>query len=159
MDKLDVNEVPSLALIHSDKVEMVVNPSPEKLTETIDHQNQYYTKWFDQEKMKMFTEIESLLHSQTLFVFIKGTPSAPQCKFTRRLLALLEPYKFGFVDILHNEQIRQWIKWYSKWPTFPQVFLQGKLVGGVDIVEELIQNGEFKVPQEAMKPDHQQQFE
>lgn len=62
-------------------------------------------------------------------------------------------YKYKTFDILADERIRQWLKFYSNWPTFPQVFLNGEFVGGVDIVTELIENGEFDdmVPKAAKK--------
>lgn len=62
-------------------------------------------------------------------------------------------YRFRTFDILKDERIRQWLKFYSSWPTFPQIFLDGKFVGGVDIVTELIEGDEFDemVPQAAKK--------
>jgi glutaredoxin-related protein len=59
------------------------------------------------------------------FLFIKGSPEAPKCKFTRKLLEMLGPkgYRFRHFDILKDERIRQWLKFYSNWPTFPQIFL------------------------------------
>jgi monothiol glutaredoxin len=72
------------------------------------------------------------------------------------LLELLHPngYRFRTFDILKDERIRQWLKFYSNWPTFPQIFLGAKFVGGVDIVSELIEAGEFDamVPANAKKP-------
>jgi Grx4 family monothiol glutaredoxin len=89
------------------------------------------------------------------FLFIKGSPEAPKCKFTRKLLEMLGPkgYRFRHFDILKDERIRQWLKFYSNWPTFPQIFLEGKFVGGVDIVTELIEGSEFDdmVPESAKK--------
>ena len=87
-----------------------------------------------------------LLQSAPVFMFIKGTFSEPKCKFTRKLVETLKPFNYRGIktlNILENERIRQWLKFYSNWPTFPQVFVQGKLVGGVDIVCELIGDGEF----------------
>jgi Grx4 family monothiol glutaredoxin len=96
------------------------------------------------------------------FIFIKGTPEQPKCKFTRKLLELFAPhgYRFKSFDILKDERIRQWLKFYSKWPTFPQIFLGGEFIGGVDIVTELIESGEFDamVPQPAKKPAPADEF-
>jgi monothiol glutaredoxin len=63
-------------------------------------------------------------------------------------------YLFRTFDILKDERIRQWLKFYSNWPTLPQIFLGAKFVGGVDIVSELIEAGEFDamVPANAKKP-------
>ena len=106
--------------------------------------------------MKAFREIEDMVTSQPqFFMFIKGSPEQPKCKFTRKLLETLGPfgYRFRTYDILKDERIRQWLKFYSQWPTFPQVFLGGKFVGGVDITLDLVEAGEFDsmVPQAAKK--------
>jgi Grx4 family monothiol glutaredoxin len=148
VEKLDINQVPTLVLYHPHKASPDVheNPSPEKLTQVMDQQQAFYAKWFEEEKKKAFQEIESLVNQQPQFlIFIKGSPEQPKCKFTRRLLELFAPsgYRFRHFDILKDERIRQWLKFYSKWPTFPQVFLGGEFIGGVDIVAELIEAGEF----------------
>jgi len=148
VEKLDINQVPTLALFHPHKVaaELIENPSPEKLSQTVETHNEFYQKWFEEEKKKAFREIEDLVTAQPQFLmFIKGSPDQPKCKFTRKLLEMIAPkgYRFRHFDILKDERIRQWLKFYSNWPTFPQVFLEGKLVGGVDIVTDLIESGEF----------------
>ena len=78
-------------------------------------------------------------------MFIKGTKEEPFCKFTKRLLALLQPYGYDFecFNIFTDENVRQWLKVYSKWPTFPQVYINQKFVGGIDVVQELVDEGEF----------------
>lgn len=109
-------------------------------------QQEFYTKWFEDEKKKAFIEIDAMVKQPPgFFMFIKGTPEQPKCKFTRKLLELVTPkgYRFRTFDILKDERIRQWLKFYSNWPTFPQIFLDGKFVGGVDIVTELFEAGEF----------------
>jgi len=82
-----------------------------------------------------------------MFLFIKGSYDQPKCKFTRKLCEHMWPLNYRNIktlNILENERIRQWLKFYSKWPTFPQIFLEGKFAGGVDVVCELIQEGEFQ---------------
>jgi monothiol glutaredoxin len=79
-------------------------------------------------------------------MFIKGTLDAPKCKFTRRLVESLAPFRYRNIktfNILEDERIRQWLKFYSNWPTFPQVYCDGQFVGGIDVVTELIEGGEF----------------
>jgi Grx4 family monothiol glutaredoxin len=79
-------------------------------------------------------------------MFIKGTLDTPKCKFTRRLVENLKPFEYRNLktfNILEDERIRQWLKSYSNWPTFPQVFVNGEFVGGIDIICELIENDEF----------------
>ncbi len=108
---------------------------------------------FSTEKQQAFRDIENLVKSASIFLFIKGTIEEPKCKFTRKLIAEMKPEGLRNVrtlNILENERIRQWLKFYSEWPTFPQIFIAGKFVGGVDILCELIAEGEFDamVPQE-----------
>lgn len=93
------------------------------------------------------TRIVTLLGSNFVFAFIKGTPQQPKCKFTKKLLEMFEKdgvVDFGTFDVLGDDAMRQGLKDYSGWPTFPQVFAGGKLVGGVDICEELSKDGELK---------------
>lgn len=148
MDKLDINAVPTLAVFHPHKQnpELIENPTPDRLSQICEQQNEFYEKWFKEEQLKAFREIEDLVTSQPQFLmFIKGSPEQPKCKFTRKLLETLGPYGYRFrtFDILKDERVRQWLKFYSKWPTFPQVFLEGKFVGGVDITLDLVEAGEF----------------
>jgi len=75
-------------------------------------------------------------------LFMKGTPSAPQCGFSRQLVALLreKTVKYGFFNILADDEVRQGLKEFADWPTFPQLWADGELVGGLDIVKEEISN-------------------
>lgn len=125
--------------------EIIENPSPEILTSKVEAQNEFYQNLFSEEKAKAFAEIEGMVKANPFFAFIKGSASEPKCKFTRKLVEQFNSkgYRFKTFDILSDERIRQWLKFYSKWPTFPQIFMDGKFVGGVDIVCELIENGEF----------------
>ena len=80
-------------------------------------------------------------------LFIKGTPDAPQCGFTSRLIDLMAKYKditYGFFNIIQDPDVREGLKAYSKWPTYPQVYVKGELVGGIDILKELDEEGELE---------------
>ncbi|KAJ2972346.1 hypothetical protein NQ176_g7212 [Zarea fungicola] len=79
-------------------------------------------------------------------LFMKGTPSAPECGFSRQLVGILREnaVKYGFFNILADDEVRQGLKEYAEWPTYPQLWMDGELVGGLDIVkEEMESNGEF----------------
>jgi Grx4 family monothiol glutaredoxin len=80
-------------------------------------------------------------------VFIKGSPSAPKCGFSRQLVTILNDLKvaFGSFDILEDDEVRQGLKEFSDWPTYPQVYVEGELLGGLDIVKEMVAAGEFPV--------------
>ncbi|VDM28496.1 unnamed protein product [Toxocara canis] len=78
-------------------------------------------------------------------IFIKGTPEEPKCGFTRRALELLRSVNadFSSFDILSDEQVRQGLKEYSNWPTYPQIYLDGELIGGLDVFSEEMTDKKF----------------
>ena len=79
-------------------------------------------------------------------MFIKGTLDAPKCKFTRRLVNCVNERGYRNIktfDILGDERLRQWLKFYTQWPTFPQVYINGEFQGGLDVVTELMESGDF----------------
>ncbi|ODQ52845.1 monothiol glutaredoxin-5 [Saitoella complicata NRRL Y-17804] len=91
------------------------------------------------------TRLGNLVKAAPVMLFMKGTPAAPQCGFSRTLVGLLRErgVRYGFFNILADDEVRQGLKEYSDWPTFPQVYVKGELVGGLDIVREMIDNGEW----------------
>jgi Grx4 family monothiol glutaredoxin len=88
------------------------------------------------QKEELDKRISELVKAAPVMLFMKGTPSAPQCGFSRQLVGLLreQGVRYGFFNILADEEVRQGLKVYSEWPTFPQLYLKGELVGGLDIV-------------------------
>eukprot|EP01118_Nematostelium_gracile_P020053 TRINITY_DN95_c0_g1_i1.p1 TRINITY_DN95_c0_g1~~TRINITY_DN95_c0_g1_i1.p1 ORF type:complete len:190 (+),score=78.96 TRINITY_DN95_c0_g1_i1:281-850(+) len=90
-------------------------------------------------------------------LFMKGTPSNPQCGFSNKIVELLKSQDilFDSFNILSDEEVRQGLKEYSNWPTFPQLYIDGKLIGGLDIIKEMVEEGELKgmVPEKALKKD------
>ena len=92
-------------------------------------------------------KIEELLSKNRVLVFMKGGPDEPACRFSAQVVDILDRsgVDYGYYDILEDEEIRQAIKEYSNWPTLPQVFVEGKFIGGADILAELEENGELKV--------------
>ena len=91
-------------------------------------------------------KIEKEIKSHKVVLFVKGTPQAPQCGFSAATMELFKKLDAPFhsVDILANPEIRAALPEYSKWPTFPQVFIGGRLIGGCDIVHEMHENGELE---------------
>ncbi|KAG5360322.1 Monothiol glutaredoxin-4 [Yarrowia sp. B02] len=85
--------------------------------------------------------LAKLVKAAPVMLFMKGTPAAPQCGFSRQLVAILREHhvRFGFFDILKDDAVRQGLKKFSDWPTFPQLYIGGELQGGLDIVKESIQ--------------------
>ncbi|KAL0542822.1 hypothetical protein IC582_017901 [Cucumis melo] len=90
--------------------------------------------------------LKKLTTSSPVMLFMKGTPDAPRCGFSSKVVNALkeEGIDFGSFDILTDEEVRQGLKVYSNWPTFPQLYYKGDLIGGCDIVLELKNNGELK---------------
>ena len=86
-----------------------------------------------------------MIHRSDIMIFMKGLPSAPQCGFSRQLIEILDEsgLPYDAFDILQDEQVRQGLKTYSNWPTYPQLYVKGELVGGLDIVKELQESGEL----------------
>jgi monothiol glutaredoxin len=89
--------------------------------------------------------IESAISENAVILFMKGTPEAPACGFSARTVAVLQSLDrpFAAVDILPDPAIRQELSSLSGWPTIPQLFVDGELVGGCDIVMEMYQSGEL----------------
>ena len=90
-------------------------------------------------------QIATAIADNPTILFMKGTPDMPRCGFSARVLEQLghEDVAFAAVDVLVDPRIRQVLSGYSNWPTIPQLFVDGQLVGGCDIVEELAESGEL----------------
>jgi len=91
-------------------------------------------------------KIQALLDSHPVVLFMKGTPQFPQCGFSMRTAQALQACGASYhsVDILAQPEFRQHLPAFSQWPTFPQLFIAGELVGGCDIVLDLYQRGELQ---------------
>lgn len=87
-------------------------------------------------KEELFARLTELVSAAPVMLFMKGTPSGPQCGFSRQIVAILREngVKYGFFNILADEDVRQGLKEFADWPTFPQLWVKGELVGGLDIV-------------------------
>lgn len=96
--------------------------------------------------MDMNDRIKALLEQHRIVLFMKGTPQFPQCGFSMRTAQALMAcgVEFHSVDVLAQPEFRQHLPAFSSWPTFPQVFIEGELVGGCDIVLDLYQSGELQ---------------
>jgi Grx4 family monothiol glutaredoxin len=94
----------------------------------------------------MEERIKALLASAPLLLFMKGAKDAPYCGFSSRVVDALKAtgHDFATIDIFSDEAVRQGLKEYSNWPTYPQLYLKGELVGGCDIVTEMAASGELK---------------
>lgn len=91
-------------------------------------------------------QIKSAIEQNEVILFMKGNPDAPACGFSARTAGVLESLQvpFASVDILPDPRIRQELSALSNWPTIPQLFVRGELVGGCDIVTEMAESGELQ---------------
>lgn len=96
--------------------------------------------------MDVKSRIEEQLKSHNILLYMKGTPDFPQCGFSGQAVAALNAVgkPFAYFNIFEDDEIRQGLKEYSNWPTFPQLYVNGELVGGSDIVVEMFHSGELK---------------
>lgn len=96
--------------------------------------------------MDVNARIDEQLKSNDILLYMKGTPDFPQCGFSGQTVAALnaigKPY--AFVNIFEDQEVREGLKTYSNWPTFPQLYVKGELIGGCDIVIEMYHSGELK---------------
>jgi len=99
--------------------------------------------------------IEEQLNSHDVLLYMKGTPDFPQCGFSGQTVAALKAIgkPFAFVNIFDDPEIREGLKTYSNWPTFPQLYVKGVLVGGCDIVVEMYHSGELHELLGAERPE------
>jgi len=96
--------------------------------------------------MSIMDTIKEQLESNDIILYMKGSPQQPQCGFSAKtsqaLMACEE--RFAYINILDNPEIRENLKTYSNWPTFPQLYIKGELIGGCDIISELYESGELR---------------
>ena len=90
--------------------------------------------------------IEQQLNEFPVLLYMKGTPDFPQCGFSAQTVAALRAVgaEFASINIFEDPEVREGLKAYSNWPTFPQLYIGGELIGGCDIALELYESGELK---------------
>ncbi|RHY23797.1 hypothetical protein DYB32_010650 [Aphanomyces invadans] len=99
----------------------------------------------DEVEKALFASLTELIQSAPVLLFMKGTPNEPKCGFSRKTVELLRGHhiKFATFDILSDESVRQGLKKMSNWPTYPQLYVHGALVGGLDILTEMAEEGDL----------------
>lgn len=96
----------------------------------------------DEETEEQLNErLKKLTQAAPVMLFMKGTPSEPKCGFSRQMVGILREHqvRFGFFDILKDDAVRQGLKSFSDWPTFPQLYVNGEFQGGLDIIKESLE--------------------
>lgn len=96
--------------------------------------------------MEIVDVIKEQIESNPIILYMKGSPNAPQCGFSARTVEAVMACgeRFAYVDILSHPEIRSSLPAYANWPTFPQLWVNGELIGGCDIVTEMQESGELQ---------------
>lgn len=96
--------------------------------------------------MDIMDQIKEQVEQNTVLLYMKGSPNQPQCGFSARVVQALMAcgQRFAYVDVLSNPDVRANLPAYANWPTFPQLWVKGELIGGCDIVTEMHDNGELE---------------
>ena len=90
--------------------------------------------------------LKQLINRHRIMLFMKGIPSSPKCGFSRQIVDILDSFNVSYdaFNILEDDEVRQGLKVYSDWPTYPQLYVEGDLVGGLDIIEEMVESGDLE---------------
>jgi monothiol glutaredoxin len=98
-----------------------------------------------EKQMDVNQRISKQLETYPVLLYMKGTPDFPQCGFSARVVAALRALdaQFAYVNIFEDPEIREGLKTFSNWPTFPQLYVKGELLGGCDIAVEMYESGEL----------------
>ena len=107
---------------------------------------------------EIIATIEQQIGENPIILYMKGSPQAPQCGFSAKTIECLVGcgQRFAYVDILSNPDIRSTLPGHANWPTFPQLWVDGELVGGCDIVTEMFEAGELQTLLEETTAKHQE---
>jgi len=143
----NVESVPTFVILNKGSVmDTLIGANPPELTKRVAALSQSLpssetTAQDPQEALN--ARLKALVNYAKVMVFIKGTVDEPRCGFSNKILTILKETKvpFSTFDILSDNAVREGLKAYSSWPTYPQLYVNGKLVGGLDIVKELQADG------------------
>jgi len=162
-EQFNVTAVPSFVFIkNGGPVARVDGANPSELAQKVAHYNTVAitdkgpgaTITPKVQKPDLNTRLRKLVSAAPVMLFMKGKPEAPQCGFSRKMVDLLNSTgaQFGSFNIFEDEEVRNGLKTFSNWPTYPQLYVDGKLIGGLDIAVEMNEEGELApLLQEAIK--------
>lgn len=135
----------ALGIPHRTEAIYSIGISPFDLYELIEKMYLFFENDYENEKKIMFEKIKKILDSFPVVCFIKGTPQDPYCKFSRSFIDILKKLKIKYksIDIFQDEKLRCYLRLYQGWRTYPQLYINGKIIGGVDKLTELVNEGKF----------------
>ena len=127
------------------QIEHIKSAKRENLAKILGAYEEYYRLSFVKEEKEAFEEIEDKLNSSALVCFIRGNAQDPQCRASRLMIENLDrlEVKYKSFDIMMNNKMKEWLKYYANWPGYPQLYIYGKFIGGTEILLQLIDDDEF----------------
>lgn len=146
-NKFGVQQTPFIVFTQTDKKVLFSQVVEDlgQIFDTLSRVSEEHKQNFAKEQAIWHPKVKSIIESSPFIAFIKGTPEEPKCGFTRTLLEIFKNHQieYTYYDIIADEQMRYWARHYTQWPTYPQIFIKGKLIGGLDKLKELVESGEF----------------
>jgi len=158
-ERFGVSSVPTFLFLKECKViDKLEGANAPELTKKVTQHNKFNSPIVlpaEPTQEEINQRLNNLINTSAVMLFMKGTPAAPRCGFSSKAVNLLqkEGITFSSFDILTDNEVRNGLKKYSNWQTYPQLYIKGKLVGGLDIMQELQEQGELKsmIPPEVLK--------
>ncbi|CAH1100862.1 unnamed protein product [Psylliodes chrysocephalus] len=141
--KYNIEAVPTLILFRSGKsLEVIHGANTEKITEIL---QKYNGLSVGDQNIPLNERLKALINKGKVMLFMKGDRNVPRCGFSKQIIAILNDISIPYetFDILSDEEVRQGLKTYSNWPTYPQLYVKGELIGGLDIIKEMLESGEL----------------
>lgn len=148
--KFGIVAVPTILLFRNSRVvDRIDGFNPTKLNERVTHHLNNKNFFFNdtpKPKEPLDDRLKKLINQASCMLFMKGNPEQPRCGFSRTIVSILNDYKADYqtFDILNDQEVREGLKKFSNWPTYPQLYINGDLIGGLDIVKEMSESGELE---------------
>lgn len=142
--KYNIEAVPTVILFKSGKtVEVINGADTAKITELVKKHNNVSG---DDKGVSLEERLKALINKSKVMLFMKGDRNVPRCGFSKKTIEILNDIKVPYetFDILTDEEVRQGLKTYSEWPTYPQLYVNGELIGGLDIIKEMLESGDLE---------------
>ena len=141
--KCNITAVPTTLLFKNDKIiSRIDGANPNEVRGQI---KKHLSEKSESTSDQLESRLQRLIDQAPCMLFMKGNRETPRCGFSKTIIALLEEFKADYqtFDILEDNEVREGLKKYSNWPTYPQLYIRGELIGGLDIVKEMSESGEL----------------
>ncbi|XP_027316123.3 glutaredoxin-3 [Anas platyrhynchos] len=148
-EKYEISSVPTFLFFkNSQKVDRLDGAHAPELTKKVQRHassSSMSAGSNDSAKEDLTARLKKLINAAPCMLFMKGSPKEPRCGFSKQMVEILNKHGISFssFDIFSDEEVRQGLKTYSNWPTYPQLYVAGELIGGLDIIKELEASGEL----------------